>query len=82
MITRRGSGRSRRWLYFAVLRLLQKDKIVKCWYDKKVNRDGGLKMKGLVAIMRKLVKALWYVARGEEFDTGKMFDVRKLNLAS
>ena len=81
MITRRGSGRGRKWLYFAVLRLLQKDEIVKAWYARKIERDGGLKMKGLVAIMRKLVKALWYVARGEKFDTSKMFDAKKLGVA-
>ncbi len=82
MITRRGSGRSRRWLYFAALRLVRNDEIVKRWHTKKTERDGGVKMKGVTAIMRKLVKALWYVARGETFDTAKMFDVRKLGLAA
>ena len=81
-ITRRGSGRSRRWLYFAALRLIQKDETVKCWYAKKVVRDGGIKMKAIIAIMRKLVKALWYVARGDMFDTSKMFDRRHLGLAA
>lgn len=80
MITRRGSGRSRRWLYLSVLRLIQKDPIIKAWYAKKIERDGGMKMKGIVAIMRKLVRALWYVARGDEFDSRKMFDARNLNL--
>lgn len=81
MITRRGSGRSRRWIYFAALRLIKNDEIVKSWYAKKVARDGGIKMKAIIAIMRKLVKALWYVARGEKFDTSKMFDRRNLGLA-
>lgn len=81
-ITRRGSGRSRKWLYFAVLRLIQQDRIVKAWYKKKSARDGGVKMKAIVGIMRKLVKALWYVARGEIFDTSKMFDVSNLKLAA
>lgn len=81
MITRRGSGRGRKWLYFAVLRLVQKDEIVKAWYTRKIERDGGIRKKGLIAIMRKLVKALWYVARGEKFDTRKMFDAKKLGLA-
>lgn len=82
MITRRGSGRSRRWLYFSALRLIKNDEIVKCWYAKKTERDGGVKMKAIIAIMRKLVKALWYVARGEKFDTSKMFDTRNLRLAA
>ena len=82
MITRRGSGRSRRWLYFSVLRLIQHDETVKCWYAQKVARDGGIKMKAIIAIMRKLVKALWYVARGDRFDTSKLFDRRHLGLAA
>lgn len=82
MITRRGSGRSRRWLYLSVLRLVQKDPIIKAWYAKKIKRDGGIKKKGLIAIMRKLVRALWYVARGDEFDSRKMFDSRNLGLCA
>jgi len=81
MITRRGSGRSRRWLYFAALRLIKDDETVRCWYQKKIARDGGIKMKAIIGIMRKLVKALWYVARGARFDTSKMFDRRRLGLA-
>ena len=82
MITRRGSGRSRRWLYFAVLRLIQQDETVKSWYAKKGARDGGVKMKAIIAIMRKLVKALWYVARGRDFDSSLMFDRSHLGLAA
>lgn len=82
MITRRGSGRSRRWLYFAVLRLIQQDETVKSWYAKKVARDGGVKMKAIIAIMRKLVKALWHVARGRDFDPSLMFDRSHLGLAA
>ena len=81
MITRRGSGRSRRWLYFAVLRLIQKDETVRAWYQRKVARDGGIKMKAIIGIMRKLAKALWYIARGEKFDTAKLFDRKHLGLA-
>jgi hypothetical protein len=81
MITRRGSGRSRRWLYFAALRLIKDDETVRCWYQKKIARDGGIKMKAIIGIMRKLAKALWYVARGDKFDTSKMFDRRHLGFA-
>lgn len=81
MITRRGSGRSRRWLYFAALRWIMKDETVKSWYAKKVARDGGVKMKAVIAVMRKLVKALWHVAKGETFDPCRMFDRRHLGLA-
>ncbi|MCP4139091.1 MAG: IS110 family transposase [Chloroflexi bacterium] len=77
-ITKRGSGRARHWLYFAALRLIQNDAPTKIWYDKKVKRDGGLRMKGIVAVMRKLVKALWHVARDGDFDSSKMFDMKGL----
>jgi len=80
-ITKRGSGRARKWLYLAALRLIQKDLIVRTWYERKVARDGGVKKKAIVAVMRKLVRALWYVGRGEPLDTRKMFDVKKLGLS-
>jgi transposase len=77
-ITKRGSGRARRWLYFVVLRFIQHDAVVKAWYERKIARDGGVKMKALIAIMRKLAAGLWHVARGNEFDAHKLFDVRRL----
>ncbi len=80
-ITKRGSGRTRRWLYFAVLRLIYQDAIVRRWYERKVIRDGGIKMKAIIAIMRKLVMGLWHVARGEKFNTARMFDTKRLELA-
>ena len=80
-ITKRGSGRARRWLYLAALRLIQKDLIVRTWYERKVTRDGGIKKKAIVAVMRKFLKALWYVGRGEPLDTTKMFDVKRLGLS-
>ncbi len=81
-ITKRGSGRARRWLYFAVLRLIYKDAIVREWYKQKVIRDGGIKMKAIIAIMRKLVMGLWHVARGERFSTAIMFDVNCLGIVN
>ena len=80
-ITKRGSSVARQWLYFAVLRLLKKDAVMRAWYERKIQRDGGLKMKALIALMRKLAGALWHVARGQAFDSRKLFDVRRLNLA-
>jgi transposase len=77
-ITKRGSGQARRWLYFVVLRLIQKDAVIKAWYGRKVVRDGGVKMKALIAIMRKVAAGLWHVAQGKEFDVRKLFDVKRL----
>jgi transposase len=77
-ITKRGSGRARQWLYLAVLRLLQKEPLFAAWYERKVARDAGVKMKAIVALMRKLIVGLWHVGHGEAFDPAKLFDVRRL----
>ncbi len=78
-ITKRGPSRLRQYLYLAVLRWIQKDRVARAWYDQKVQRDGGrIKSKALVALMRKLLRGLWWVARGETFNSAKLFDVRRL----
>jgi transposase len=78
-ITKRGSRQVRQYLYLAVLRWIQKDPWARAWYEKKLQRDGGkLKRKAVVALMRKLLVGLWWVARGEAFDSTKLFDTRRL----
>lgn len=78
-ITKRGSGRVRKWLFMAVLRLLQEDRLVRSWYERKVARDGGKKLKAIIAVLRKLVRALWSMAQtGQPFDSRKLFDARRL----
>lgn len=77
-ITKRGSGSARKYLYMAALRLIMSDKIIAAWYHKKTSRDGGTKMKAIVAIMRKLAAALWHVSQGVAFDASKLFDTRRL----
>lgn len=80
-ITKRGSGAARLHLFLAALRLIQSDPVVRAWYAKKVRRDGGRqKSKAIVAIMRKLVRALWHVARGAVFDSHKLYDVARLDV--
>jgi transposase len=81
-ITKNGSGRARQYLWLAVSRWRKKDAIVQAWYAAKVKRDGGKKARAVVALMRKLVKALFHVARGEPLDTQRLFDVRRLQLAA
>jgi transposase len=82
-ITKRGHGISRRYLYYATLRLIRDDNVVRAWYRSKVERDGGrIKGKAIIAVMRKLVQALWYVSRGETFDSKRLFDVRHLGLVA
>jgi transposase len=82
-ITKRGHGISRRYLYYATLRLIRDDNVVRAWYRSKVERDGGrIKGKAIIAVMRKLVQALWCVSRGETFDSKRLFDVRHLGLVA
>ena len=69
-------------LYMAVLRLIQRDPVLRAWHRAKVARDGGkLALKSTVALMRKLIKAHWHVGRGATFDSSKLFDADKLGLA-
>jgi transposase len=78
-ITKRGPGDCRFYLYLAALRLIMNDPVVARWYGRKVARDGGrYKNKAVVAVMRKLVKGLWHVARGAELDSTLLFDARRL----
>lgn len=82
-LSKRGPGIARKWLYLAVLRLVQRDQLTKAWYQKKIRRDGGkVKKKALVAVMRKLTSALWHVAKGQVFDSKKLFDVKSLGVAA
>ena len=80
-ITKRGSGLARLYLYMAALRMLQREPIITAWYAKKILRKGyHAKMKGVIAVMRKLSLALWHVGRGATFDASKLFDVSRLSL--
>lgn len=80
-ITKRGASIVRMYLYFVAMRMVKSDPVVRAWYEKKVRRDGGkLKMKALIAIMRKLAKALWYVGQGEVFDPSRLFNQATLEL--
>jgi transposase len=72
-ISKRGSARSRQWLYFAVLRLVQKAG-VRSWYEAKKARDPDAAKSVLVAVMRKLTLALYHVAvHNQEFDPRRLF---------
>ena len=77
-ITKRGPAAARSYLYWATLRKIHDNPVFRAWHTKKVERDGGVKSKSVVALMRKLVKALWHVARGETFDATQLFDVNRL----
>jgi transposase len=79
-LTKRGPSRARQYVWLATCRWLQKDRVARAWYDAKVTRDGGRRAKAVTALMRKLVKALFHVARGAPLDSAKLFDVSRLRL--
>ena len=81
-ITKRGPGKARKYLYFAALRWSHQDPVIEAWYQNKIKRDGGLKSKAMTAVMRKLALSLWHVARGEAFDSRKLFNARALGIAA
>lgn len=80
-ITKRGPSRVRHYLWLAAFRWIQTDPVAKAWYQRKKQRDGGRASRAAVAIMRKLAKALFHVARGATLDSTKLFDVRRLQLS-
>jgi transposase len=77
-ITKRGSPRVRRLLYMAALRMLLEVPAARAWYERRGAYRAGLKKKAVVALMRKIIRALFHVARGSAFDAGKLFDSRVL----
>src|ERR1700682_2140847 len=72
-ISKRGHPRSRQWLYFAMLRLVQKCG-VRRWYEAKKARNANDAKRVLVALMRKVVLALYHVGvHGQEFEPRRLF---------
>lgn len=77
-ITKRGPGVGRKYLFLAALRLIQSDPICRAWYETRRAHRRGEKLKAVVALMRKLARALWHVGHGQPFDAAKLFDTRRL----
>jgi hypothetical protein len=66
----------------AALRLLKDDPVAAAWCRARKGYIAELKIKAVVALMRKLARALWHVARGASFDSSKLFDTRRLELST
>lgn len=79
-ITKRGPGVVRQVLYLFALRMIQDSAVVRAWYERRTGHTENSRHRAVVAVMRKLVKAMFYVARGAQFDATKLFDVRRLDL--
>lgn len=82
-ITKRGPGLVRHLLYLAALRMLKDvSTIPLTWYRARDSHKAKQSLKAVVALMRKLARALWHVGRGETFDLQKLFDTRRLGLSA
>lgn len=72
-ISKRGPSQARKWLYFAALRLVQHPSVCE-WFERKKSRDQGRGVCAVVAVMRKLVMAIYAVtARDQEFCVERLF---------
>ena len=80
-ITKRGAPEARGYLYLAAMRLVKNDELIAAWYRARGGYRADRKVAALVAVMRKLVRGLWHVARGATFDATKLVDARALNAA-
>lgn len=85
-ISKRGPSRARRWLYYWALRAVQREE-VRPWHWSYCQtgqrpavpdrRTDGRKMKGVVAVMRKLCRGLWRACRREApFDYAQVLKQR------
>lgn len=81
-ITKRGPGVARKYLYLLALRTVKDDEVVRAWYQRRRSFVAEDKRSAVVAVMRKLVRGLWHVARGAAFDATKLFDVRRLGVVT
>lgn len=83
-ISKRGPGRVRKMLYWLALRMINPAqtntycRYARAWYHERLNRNGGDSLPAIVALMRKVLRALWWIARGEDYDGTKLFDVPRL----
>jgi transposase len=86
-ITKRGSSQARRWIFFWALRAIQREELAS-WYagftrvGRKSPQHGkreARRMKGVVAVMRKLARGLRYAMVHEEaFDYSKLLESQPL----
>jgi hypothetical protein len=79
-ITKRGPGQVRQVLFLLALRLIGTDPVVRAWYMRRRGYSETKKRSAIVAVMRKITRAIGPVVRGEVFDSTKLFDTRKLDV--
>lgn len=83
-ITKKGPGEVRKYLYLLACRMVKGAgegcPYVRAWYQQRLRRNGGVRLKGLVAVMRKLIRAIFHIGRGAVYDPTQLFDVSRLDL--
>lgn len=79
-ISKRGASIVRKYLFLAAMRLVRSDPIAKAWYQARRSFKAQQRTKAIVAVQRKLCRSLFHVAKGESFDTEKLFDNRRLGV--
>lgn len=79
-ITKRGSPHVRQLMYMFALRMIASDAVVQAWYVKRRGYTEDSKTRAVVAVMRKLLRGVFHVAKGQVFDATKLFDVRRLDV--
>lgn len=81
-LTKRGPGLVRKYLFLLALRMIGGNPIVRAWYQRRRSYRPDHKLPAVLAVVRKLVKAIWHVARGAPFDATKLFEVARLGLGA
>lgn len=79
-ISKRGPGIVRKYLFLAAMRLVNQDELSKTWYQRRRGFAAEQRTKAIIAVERKLCRAIFHVAKGEAFDAHKLFDARRLGI--
>lgn len=77
-ITKRGPGIVRKYLFLASLRWTQNDPLAAAWYQRRSGYTETSKLRAVVALMRKLVRALFHLSRGKSYEAQLLFDKTRL----
>jgi transposase len=80
-ITKRGPGLVRKYLYLLAMRWIQHDLVARAWYQRRSSYHKDNKQPALIAVMRKLVSALWHLSKGDDYQASLLFDTRLLGLS-
>jgi transposase len=77
-LTKRGPGRVRKYLFLRAMRAIMSEPIARAWYQRRSSYRPDHKLPAVVALMRKLTKAIWHVARGASYQPERLFDLERL----